>query len=914
MTDALPAIVMRYLLTTGLQAAALAVVIWITLLVFRGRVAPHWRHRLWWLVVLRLAVPILPASPLSLYQWLPGLSAAQPAGAAATSPSEDIAKRAVQPEPSQPRSVETDTQDTPAEPNMALSESLASPTQEVERGAPELASRSAAEITALPQIEPPTPETGLTTPDAVNTPTPWASAWIVALLVWLAGAALLIARTLMGWSALLRRVRRDTRPATTRTTRLLEEQARILGVRPVPTPIETTAVAGPTLLGVFRPTLLLPPGLADALDNAALGLIFRHELYHQRGRDNLANWLLTLLRALHWFNPLAWWAIAQLRTQRELARDSQTLDNESPDHGPAQYADALLAVVRFAVEQPPGASHPSPVTSAAVRDRKHLARRLAMICTARRYRFADTVFACALLIVLAVTGLTAVQAQGPADTDSANLDAGTDSTPNATTQDTPTPREETPEPVIDEATRLSRQVVRLADWENIPFEEAIAQLETQIGMPITFDPMFADAINAMDVLPTISLRWSRAPLGHVLTRLLEGVFRDDFRDMIPPVKQVYSIQDGALHFGFAASEIRVYDIRDLICPAPADVTQAPRTEEETQAVRQEYLQQVRGLILETVGKPAHWFEEYADTDFGGTIRELNGNLIITTTPENHRTILALLGALRESRGLMITYESQLFLLDTDTFVEIFSEDIHIPRWGSDDFHAVHEERLHGQRFIEHDDGSREPLATRTPSGFIGTTWITDEQRDALAQRVDDSQRPDHAVNLPRITDFNGRQSWVMIAQQVSYISSIERIVDTDKLEPTLSVTQYGTLLLLEGTLSADREYVTLRIELEAAAMIGTPIILPLEGDTANGFTEVPQIDRVRMNTTVAMPKNEWLILVGPMITGDIGVDDDPADYTDTRRVVLLIKPTIIELAQQEIDVEDAAVDIGRVAE
>jgi len=64
-------IVMQHLLAVAVQAAALAIIIGVIVFVFRGQLAPRWRHRLWWVVVVRLAIPVLPASPVSLYHWLP---------------------------------------------------------------------------------------------------------------------------------------------------------------------------------------------------------------------------------------------------------------------------------------------------------------------------------------------------------------------------------------------------------------------------------------------------------------------------------------------------------------------------------------------------------------------------------------------------------------------------------------------------------------------------------------------------------------------------------------------------------------------------------------------------------------------------------------------------------------------------
>ena len=57
-----PAAVLR----AGAGAAGVAAVVWLAQAAFGRWLTPAWKHRLWWLVVLRAALPVLPASPASL--------------------------------------------------------------------------------------------------------------------------------------------------------------------------------------------------------------------------------------------------------------------------------------------------------------------------------------------------------------------------------------------------------------------------------------------------------------------------------------------------------------------------------------------------------------------------------------------------------------------------------------------------------------------------------------------------------------------------------------------------------------------------------------------------------------------------------------------------------------------------------
>ena len=67
-----------WLLTTGWQASVLILLVLAVQKLAGDRLAPRFRHALWLLVVLRLALPDLPAFPTSLFGLLPTTLALPP--------------------------------------------------------------------------------------------------------------------------------------------------------------------------------------------------------------------------------------------------------------------------------------------------------------------------------------------------------------------------------------------------------------------------------------------------------------------------------------------------------------------------------------------------------------------------------------------------------------------------------------------------------------------------------------------------------------------------------------------------------------------------------------------------------------------------------------------------------------------
>lgn len=68
--------------------------------------------------------------------------------------------------------------------------------------------------------------------------------------------------------------------------------------------IKSSAVDSPAVAGLLRPVLLLPASFPQGFSANEARMILLHELTHLARHDLPLNWLLCVLQALHWFNPL----------------------------------------------------------------------------------------------------------------------------------------------------------------------------------------------------------------------------------------------------------------------------------------------------------------------------------------------------------------------------------------------------------------------------------------------------------------------------------------------------------------------------------------------------------------------------------------------------------------------------------
>jgi beta-lactamase regulating signal transducer with metallopeptidase domain len=117
-----------------------------------------------------------------------------------------------------------------------------------------------------------------------------------------------------------------------------------------PVPVKSAAsFLEPGLVGVWRPVILLPKGLAQQLTQAEMDAILAHELCHLRRHDNLLAALHMLVEGLFWFHPLVWWIGGRLVEERERACDESVV---AGGIRPLTYAEGILKICRFYVQSP----------------------------------------------------------------------------------------------------------------------------------------------------------------------------------------------------------------------------------------------------------------------------------------------------------------------------------------------------------------------------------------------------------------------------------------------------------------------------------------------------------------------------------------------------------------------------------
>ncbi len=510
--------VLDCLVRTSVQVALLVVAILVVQRVAGRWLTPRWRYGLWLLVVLRLAIPVgfeLPGGGIdkTVAEWClapSGTGERDPARARLTRDAGFI--------------------------QMPVSSPRRSKDSESERAA-----KKHDEVTAVPArgVVASSRRTSTHRREPVA-PIDWQS---VALGGWAIVAIALVVLALARTLWFHRGVRRSVRVREGRALEILQECAARIGVGSDPVLVECPFVDNPAITGLRRAVVLMPPGLADTLDDAELRHVFLHELAHHKRRDVLSGVFVHLLACAYWFHPLVWFALHRLRATREVARDQEAI-HADPQRDPLSYARTILKLC----EGRPARSVPVPaiglgLARTRVRD---MQRRILMITQYGKFARSAPLIGGAALVGLVWLGFT---------------DEAVDATRTSLSQkpDGQLAKIEVERHMEPPAwyTKLERALDRpmTLSIDEMPASEAVDVLRRTTGLNFVVD---RDQIESVSD-PDVSLTVEDTPLSEVLELLCDQV--DGAR---------YCIAREAFYLGGedmpAVTELRFYKIGPFIGP------------------------------------------------------------------------------------------------------------------------------------------------------------------------------------------------------------------------------------------------------------------------------------------------------------------------------------------------------------
>lgn len=220
------------------------------------------------------------------------------------------------------------------------------------------------------------------------------------------------------------------------------------------------------------------------------------------------------------------------------------------------------------------------------------------------------------------------------------------------------------------------------------------------------------------------------------------------------------------------------------------------------------------------------------------------------------------------------------------------------------------------------------LNTTVPGSFAGRAAqpalniagsILDNLQVDFLIRATQANGRSSIVQAPRVLMFNGQRANITVGRARTYVSSLNPILAEGAVgfAPVINVAQSGVVLDVEGTISADRRYVTVTVQTTQSE---EPNLQRFEvqrqsGNSPGSFVTLLDQSFVTINTTVSIPDGGTILLGGLKQAGEIEIEagvpilskipilkrafTNSTIIKDTRTLLILMKAKILIQREQE---------------
>ena len=175
---------------------------------------------------------------------------------------------------------------------------------------------------------------------SVNSETPSIAGYIL-LGIWIVGIFAMFILIIKS-SLRLRNLERSALPLQNKEVRRLYNRClEEMGIhRDIPV-YSTAFLKSPIIVGLLKPCIYLPIHLISDYNESDMRYMLLHELQHYKHKDAIASYLMNTVGVVYWFNPLVWYALKEMRNDREIACDTSVLKMlEEDDY--EEYGNTLI--------------------------------------------------------------------------------------------------------------------------------------------------------------------------------------------------------------------------------------------------------------------------------------------------------------------------------------------------------------------------------------------------------------------------------------------------------------------------------------------------------------------------------------------------------------------------------------------
>ena len=354
----------KLILLSSAMGSVVALLIISIRTIFAKQLNAHWGYYIWFLLIVRLILPLAPESPMSLFNVFV---------------SSNI--ETVIPVEYNRLNIESNNQITHPNGEKQNEEMLHKETHYTENFSSEKFDMvENAQVNALQSNK--------------------SSLWLVLTGIWLAGAIILALYTLIVNLKLLISLKNKPSCSSKNIIAIWNDCKQKMNINYSIPVIVHSQIKTPTIFSFFKPKLILPVNIVDNFSEDEIKYVFLHELAHVKRLDILTNWLMVIVQILHWFNPVIWYALYKMKQDCEISCDATVLSYINEEEH-SKYGMTIINILEMF-------SNPSliPGTSSIIKSNSGIKRRITMITKFKKHSLKVTAVAICIFLAMGLVALT----------------------------------------------------------------------------------------------------------------------------------------------------------------------------------------------------------------------------------------------------------------------------------------------------------------------------------------------------------------------------------------------------------------------------------------------------------------------------------------------------------------------------
>ena len=205
--------------------------------------------------------------------------------------------------------------------------------------------------------------------------------------VWLTGAILMFLVSVTKYLSVLIKIRNNSRFISCPEIKAYTNRKIKVKVN--------SSICSPVLIGIIRPTLLLPETDISAKQ---LHNILAHEITHLKRNDILYKWFANIVKCVHWFNPAIYFITKQINVDCEISCDLSVV-KKMDMQSKKEYAETILSLLMH------NRKKSIPLSSGMVDSKKLLKQRFIMIKNSKKTNVVSRIISFAISFALLTSAL-----------------------------------------------------------------------------------------------------------------------------------------------------------------------------------------------------------------------------------------------------------------------------------------------------------------------------------------------------------------------------------------------------------------------------------------------------------------------------------------------------------------------------